>query len=510
MNRKTGAVLSYIFMIIEVLSTLLLTPLIISSLGDAEYGVYKLIASVTGYLLLLDLGMGNSVVRYVAKFKETNDPDSNRKFIGVCIIFYSIISLVVIALGGLLIAFFQDIFAKGLSASEIELSKKLLVLTVLNAAVTLGTSVFNNIIIAYSRFTVSKGSAIIQVLARIVLTIVALELGFKSISIVAINLVLTVAVRFYYIIYVLYVLKLKPKFRNIDFSFIKEIVAYSSFILLQMIATQINSYADQVLLGMFVTSSAVIIGIYGVGSQIVQYFQSIGQALGGVLMPGVVKLVEKGATPKELQNEMVRIGRYSFCLLGIIFAGFAVNGKTFLSLWVGDGYTNSYYVALILMFAYLIILTESIGTQILWAKNKHQLQSVIKCFIVIANVVFTIYLIKWNPLIGATIGTFISLMLGDVLCMNIVFKKEIGISLKGYYFGLIKGILPCLMLSSISGYLLLFFDLPAFFSIALNIVVMVAVYAVTLWLFGFNNAEKELVKSIVGKLKFKRNKQSDM
>lgn len=497
MNRKIGAVLSYVFMIFEVLSTLLLTPLIISSLGDAEYGVYKLIASITGYLLLLDLGMGNSVIRYVAKYKENNDTESGRKFVGVCIVFYTIISFIVLVLGVVLITSFESIFAKGLSESEIELSKKLLVLTVLNSAVTLGTSVFVNIIVAYSRFTVSKGSAIIQVVLRFVLTVVALQLGFKSISIVAINLFLTIMIRLFYIIYVLCVIKLRPKFRNIDFSFIKDIVIYSAFILLQMIATQINCYADQVLLGMFVASSSVIIGIYGVGSQLVQYFQSMGQALGGILMPGVVKLVERGATPKQLQDEMVRIGRYSLSILGIIFVGFLVNGQQFLVWWVGEDYSDSYYVAFILMFAYLFTLTESIGNQILWAKNKHRLQAVIKFCIVIANVLLTIVLIKWNPLIGATIGTFISLMLGDVLCMNFVFKKEIGISLLQYYAGLLKGIVPCLIISTISGFLFSLIGLSGIVSVVLNILVMLLVYFCSMWAFGFNKSEKNMLKSIL-------------
>lgn len=499
MNRKIGAVLSYVFMILEVLSTLLLTPLIISSLGDAEYGVYKLIASVTGYLLLLDLGMGNSVVRYIAKYKENSDIESSRKFVSVCIVFYSVISLVVLILGVVLIASFESIFAKGLSPQEIELSKKLLVLTVLNAAITLGTSVFSNIIIAYSRFAVAKGSAIVQIILRFGLTVVALQLGFKSLSIVAITLALTIAIRLYYIIYVLYIIKLKPKFKNIDFTFIKDIISYSAFILLQMIATQINCYADQVLLGMFVSASSVIIAVYGVGTQLVQYFQSMGQALGGILMPGVVKMVEKGATPKQLQNEMVRIGRFSLCILGIIFAGFLVNGQEFLLWWVGDDYSESYYVALMLMFAYVFILTESIGTQILWAKNKHRLQSVIKLCIVVANVALTIILIRWKPLIGATIGTFISLMLGDVVCMNFVFKKEIGISLLGYYAGLFKGIVPCLIISTISGLLFSLVGLSGIVSIVLNILVMMLVYCCTMWIFGFDKSEKDMLRSIVCK-----------
>ena len=497
MNRRIGAVLSYVYMILEVLSTLLMTPFIISSLGDAEYGVYKLVSSVTVYLLLLDLGMGNSVVRYISKYKENGDIENSRKFFGVCIIFYAIISAIVLLLGAILILEFQNIFAKGLSDSQIELSKHLLLLTVINAAIMLGTSVFNNIIISYSKFAISKGTSIIHIIVRFSLTMIAMSIGYKSLAIVAINLILTIVSRAFHIFYVLLVLKLTPSFKNIRFDFVRDIIAYSSFILLQMIATQINSYADQVLLGMFVSSSAVIIAVYGVGTQLVQYFQSIGQAMGGILMPGVVKMIESGANSKQLQQEMIRIGRFSLSILGIIFVGFAVNGKAFLKLWIGETYLDSYYVALILMFAYVFILSESIGTQILWAKNKHQLQSLIKFVIVILNVILTIVLIKWNPLIGATIGTFISLMLGDVFCMNLVFVKEIGISLKEYYLGLYKGILPCLVLASVGGVFVSYLKLPIIFGMLVNIFVMVSIYSVFMWIFGFNKDEKKMIADLV-------------
>ena len=506
MNRKIGALLSYVHMIFEVLSTLLLTPFIISSLGSAEYGVYKLIAAITSYLLLLDLGMGNSVVRYVAKFKENRDMESSRKYLGVCMVFYAAVSVAVLLLGGALILSFQKIFATGLTAAEIALSKRLLLLTVLNAAVTLGTSVFYNILIAYSRFALSKGLSILQIIVRILVTAAALKLGYRSEAIVTINLVLTMLMRGYYVFYVLCVLRLRPQLRGTNAAFIKDIVSYSAFILLQMVATQINAQADQVLLGMFVTSSAVIIGIYGVGAQIVQYFQSVGQALGGVLMPGVVKLVESGAGAKELQNEMIRIGRYAFTMLGLIFVGFLVNGRSFIRLWAGAEYAQGYYVALMLMFAHMIIMTQSIGTQILWAKNKHQLQSVIKFVIVAGNILLTIFLIRWDPLMGAAIGTVISLLLGDVLSMNIVFKKEIGISLKAYYTGLFKGILPCLLLSALAGTGVKLLPISGITGLILNVLVMTAVYAAAMWGFGFNESEKNMVRGLLCKLTNKQKK----
>lgn len=80
MGRKIGVVLSYLLMIFEVLSTLLLTPFILRTLGQAEYGVFKLSAAVTAYMLLLDLGVGNAVTRYVAKFKVEGNIEQSRKF----------------------------------------------------------------------------------------------------------------------------------------------------------------------------------------------------------------------------------------------------------------------------------------------------------------------------------------------------------------------------------------------------------------------------------------------
>lgn len=68
----------------------------------------------------------------------------------------------------------------------------------------------------------------------------------------------------------------------------------------------------------FSKNASAIIAIYGVGSQIIQYFKTIGGHFNGVLMAGVVRMVENGAKVKDLQNEMVRIGRIILMMLGMI------------------------------------------------------------------------------------------------------------------------------------------------------------------------------------------------
>ena len=507
MNRKTGVILSYVMMIFEVMSTLLLTPFIIGTLGQAEYGVYKLSASVVAYLLLLDLGVGNAITRYIAKFRVSGDKDQSRKFLGVATVYYSVVAIVALIAGIVLIAIFPKAFAKGLTADEIQLGQRLLFITMINAAVTLGTAAYNNVIIAYEQFAVSKGASIIQIIVRMGMTYVMLKCGLGSVGIVTVNLILTVLCRGFFVLYVLFRIKLLPKFKGIEIGFVKEIVLYSSMILVQMIATQLNATVDQVLIGSLVASSSAILAVYSVGTQITQYYQSIGTAFTGVLMPGIVKMVEKGADSKQLTDEMIRIGRIILIVLGLIWSGFLACGQQFITLWAGQANTDAYFVAVILMTAYMFILTESIGTQILWAMNQHKEQAIFKGVIVVLNIFLTIVLIKWQPLIGATLGTFISLMLGDVVVMNVIFRKKLKMNLWYYYKGLAKGILPCIAIAAIVGFVAGYFLKNGGWTyLCVELAVICLIYGLCMLLFGMNTYEKNLVRSVLRKFTHGREK----
>lgn len=500
MNRKLGVILSYILMIVEVLSTLLLTPFIIRTLGQAEYGIYRLSSAINAYVLLLDLGIGNAIIRYIAKYKEEKNELQGQRFFGVSLIYYFFIAFIALIIGVILVLIFPNAFSEGLSGSEIVLGQKLLFLTILNSAITLLTAPFTNILLGYGEYGVSKGCAIIQILIRMLLTWISLKVGWGSIGIVVVNLITTMMCKLFYVFYVFHRIKLKPVFKGIDIAFIKEIIIYSSFILLQMIATQINATVDQILIGALVPLSAVVLGVYGVGTQIVQYFQSIGSAFNGVLMPGVVKMVESKASSQELLDEMVRIGRIVLIVTSIIWSGFFVNGKQFICLWAGADNINAYYVALILMSAYVFILVESIGTQILWALNEHKEQAILKIIIVLCNIILTIVLINWNALFGATIGTFISLILGDVVVMNIIFKKKLNISISSYYKELFKGISIAAASAIVAGEVGKQILPDNWLSFVINIIIMIIIYTGGLFMIGMNKYERNLCHSIYRKI----------
>lgn len=504
-NRKSGVLLSYALMIFEVLSTLLITPYIISSLGQAEYGVYKLVGNVNAYLMLLDLGVGNAIVRYVSLYLAEKNKVRERQFFGIAILYYATIAIITIILGIALVFCFPSLFAKGLSPKEIRLGQVLLGITILNSALVLGTAVYQNVIIAYENFVVSKGLSIIQIILRMGLTVGALYFGFGSMGIVIVNLITSFVARLYSLLYVFFRLKLKPLFKGVTFPYIKEIVIYSTFIFFQMIATQINQTVGTLLLGMAVTSSSVIIGVFSVGTQISQYFQSIGSAFGGVLMPGVVRLTEANASSDIICLEMIRIGRMVFMVLGAILVGFLAFGEQFVTLWAGRDNSEAYFVALILMSAYLFVQVESVGTQILWAKNQHQEQAILKLLIVVINTILTYVLVMHvDPVLGATLGTGISVFCGDVIVMNYLFHRKLGVSIRKYFFGLFKGILPALVISYAMAMLFYqFVDLQGWGGFATNIMVFCLSYSACMLLFGFNSYEKSLVRSLLRRVRIR-------
>ncbi len=494
-KRKLGVLLSYVLMVFEVLSALLLTPFILRTLGQAEYGVYRLTATITSYLLLLDLGVGNAIVRYIAKYRVAKDSDNERRFLGVATIFYCGIAVLSIVIGIIFIAIFPAIFSKGLSSDEISLGKHLMVVVILNAAITLGSAAYTNTIIAYEDFGVSRGASIIQIIFRMTLSFVCLKLGMGSMGLVYVQLFATILCRSFFILYVRYRLKLTPSFAKLDGSFIKEIVVYSSLIFLQMIATHLNTSIGQILIGAFVASSAVFLGIYSLGVELAQYYQSIGSAFTSVLMPGLVKIVESGAKPKALCDEMIRIGRIIFMVLACIWVTFLVCGQDFVTLWAESKNVQAWHVALLLMFVYTFALTEAVGNQLLWAMNAHKEQSIAKILIVLINISFSIILIKSNPIIGAALGTFLSILLGDIVVMNIIFKKKIKISLSYYYSGLMKGIIPCIAIAGIFGFIFSKMLPLSVGWLIVKVFVTVFVYASCMFSFGMNSYEKNLVVS---------------
>jgi O-antigen/teichoic acid export membrane protein len=77
----------------NVLVGIFLSPFILHRLGDAAYGIWVLIFSVTGYYGLFDLGIRSSIIRYVSKYTATGDKEKLAQFVNTALFSYTGIGL---------------------------------------------------------------------------------------------------------------------------------------------------------------------------------------------------------------------------------------------------------------------------------------------------------------------------------------------------------------------------------------------------------------------------------
>ena len=68
-ERRAGALLSYVYIAVNSLIILVYLPIVKRSLGSSEFGLYDLAASVINYMSIMDLGFGNGIVVYTAKYR---------------------------------------------------------------------------------------------------------------------------------------------------------------------------------------------------------------------------------------------------------------------------------------------------------------------------------------------------------------------------------------------------------------------------------------------------------
>jgi len=106
-------------------------------------------------------------------------------------------------------------------------------------------------------------------------------------------------------------------------------------------------------------------------------------------------------------------------------------------------------------------------------------------------------LVKRIGLMGAPIGTFISLILGNNIAMNLYYKKVIKINVFRLFRGILKGIMPCAIIATCICYPLTLLNMHGIFWFVAECAIFCFVYFVLLWFFGFNDTEKGRIGKVV-------------
>lgn len=506
---KLGSILSYVQMALNVLINLIYTPVMIRFLGQGEYGLYQTVVSTISMLSVLSLGFNAGYIRYYAKYKSENNREAIHKLNGLFLVIFSVIGAVG-CVCGLYLTFHLDlIFASGLTSEEYAIARVLMLLQTINLTVAFPMSVFQSIITAHEKFVVLKLLGMLKTVGSPLISLPLLLAGFRSIALVAVTVGISLFTDILYLYYVLHVLKEKFVFRHFESGVFKDLFIFTSFIAINLIVDQINLNIDKVLLGRFRGTTAT--AIYSVGFTIYQMYQMFSSSISSVFTPRIHGIVNRTKNDpvmmeKQLTEIFIRVGRIQYLVLGLVATGIIFFGKTFiLQYWVGSGYEESYYVALLLVLPASIALIQNLGIEIQRAQNKHRFRAIAYLIMAVVNLVLSIFLCQWYGPIGSAVGTAISLILANGLLINIYYHKKCHVNVLAFWKTILRMSVGLILPVGCGILINIYCDMSRIVLFLLEIVLYTVVYVVSMWLFSMNRYEKDLVlkpvKGLLAKVK---------
>ena len=440
---KKAALLTYINLGISNIVGIVMTPFIVRMLGDSEYGLFALIGAFVGYLSILDLGLTNAVVRFVAKYRAQKDDKGQENFLAVSLIIYSVISLAVVIFGIVMYLNVDALYGSTLTATQMGKAKIMLLIFIFNIAIALPGGAFTGICNGYEHFVFPRVLTICKYIIRTLLVVAILFQGADALGLVILDSILNVLFIIATIYYVFAKLKIKIKLHSFNHRFIKEIFSYSIWIFVFGMVYQFQWRTGQVILG--ATTNTVVVAIYSIGVTLGLYFLTFGNVINGLVLPKAVQSIYKNSSTAILTAEMIRISRITMIVLFYILGGFLILGQEFVVLWVGETYKEAWLVALLIMVAYVMPISQGYAHAILEAKKMMRFKSLSSLILTIVGLIVGGYLATMYGLKGIIYGIFGALMILQIMIL-FYYHFKLGLDMKQYFT---KALFPYLVLFSV-------------------------------------------------------------
>ena len=491
---KAGAILNYVSIVVRLATSFLLTPFIISTLGVEEYGLFMLSGSVIAWLALTDLGLGATVSKYVVTYRAKGEHEQQAHFLGQSMMLFALIALITLLMG--IICFFHlDVLFPKLDAVQHETLEILFLLTLGNMILAIPLRPLGCVPGAYQKFVVPGVVSLCCSLLNTGLTVALLLLGFKAIGLTVLAVGMGVLNLIWGMFYTLHILKAKVKFSRPDWLLYRGMFGFSLWIFLNQIMDLFYWQAGSPILAN--VSGTVAVSVFTLGISFSNYFMTASTAISGVLAPKLMHMVALDASKEDLTNVMIRAGRLQLFLLSMILLGFSFLGQDFLRLWVGksmgDNVATVWLGAITVIIPLIIPLTQNTGLAILQALSIHRGRAIILFYSSLVCVVLGYVLSLFFGPIGMFIGTAVSLTFGQVIMINLYYKRKAGL-LIGTFFRrtYLPMVMPGIFLVGIGFALTSCWHVEGWSDLFVAVGVYGVLLVLTLFAFYLNREEKDM------------------
>jgi O-antigen/teichoic acid export membrane protein len=315
----------------EILIGVFMLPFNVSHLGQAAYGLWVLVASVTVYFSMLDMGYGWAQVKFAAKYRAQGDVTALNELASTMFGVFSGVGLITMLVAIVISLNLERVFP--LTGAQVRTGR--IVLLVISSYVALGfpVSVFGGIVNGFQRQYLNGAAAFATTVATTIANVIVLRAGYGLAELV----LATTAVRMVgYVAYTYNAFRVFPELRIRRRHFrrerLREVTGFSVFVLILDIANKLNYSTDAVVIGAFMGTTAV--AIWAVAQRLIEIVQRITDQLNGALFPVVVD----SSTIQRLDRLQVILVQGTRLSLGMVVpmsTVLALVARPLVLVWVG-------------------------------------------------------------------------------------------------------------------------------------------------------------------------------
>lgn len=499
-QRRAGAVLSYVALVVNAVTTFIYTPVILSFLTTSEYGVYQLIGSIIAYLGVMDMGLSTTLSRFYVEARVKEDESHVENLLAMAMVIYGALTALSVVVGVVFDLLLPVLFGQSFTEAELTLAHQMMLLVLLNCVVVLPGNYFLAVINANERFVFARTLRIARYLLQFAGVIAVLMLGQGAIGVLAVQVALNFLADVAYVVYYRGKLHVRAKLHRWDKRLLLHIFSFSGYILLNMVFDQIFWKTGQVVLGAVVSATAV--GVYGIATQLITNgYMEVSSGVTSVFLPKLTAMSARTDDMTEINDLFNRMGHIQALLVWGICAGFAAIGQEFVYVWAGPEYGEAFWATLILMLGLNVALVQNLGISVLQAKDRQGFRAVMYIIIALLDLVVSIPVSAAFGVIGCAVTAAVFLLVGTGPIMNWYYHTRIGIDIPRFW----REVLPVALLAVITGAatrgLSEFTGLgPSWGSILVKALFFVAVYFALGWKWFFTDYEKGIIRGMFRKI----------
>ncbi len=376
-------------------------PIVVRHLGAERYGILTLTGTVLGFVSILNLGFGTSLLKFLAEEFASRSRDEAERLFGASLLLNGVIGLI-----GLLVStviglwFTTAIF--NLSSQSVPQARFAFVVAGVGFMIVMLAKPFTIVLLSTQRYDLQAKVSICLATLSATGTILVLYMGYGLRALLVFFLAIDLLALLVYVFLARRLvgdMAMRPRWHGATF---RRMFSFSSFVFIANIGSLFLAEFDRVMIG--VLASVTLVAFYAVPIGLASRIYSAVVSLAGVAIPLSSDLFARSDL-ERVRLLYAHASRFVTLFMLSLSIPTLVFGEKVLRYWIGPEYAERSDVVLrILVVSYMFMALGVVAYNIAVGSGRPQIAATFNGVMALLNVVLVLVLVPRFGITGAAIA----------------------------------------------------------------------------------------------------------